>query len=105
VVTLRLELLSLDTHRSEVSGVNTETPMSIPSKKQTGCDDPLSYFSYFGLSHVFLLPVKQISEQPYSNGEPISHTVLWEEIRTTHFNNYFFRKYVKFSYFFCKNLN
>jgi hypothetical protein len=36
------------------------------------------------LSHVFLLPIQKISEQPCSNGEPIRHTVLWEEIRTTH---------------------
>ncbi len=36
------------------------------------------------LSHVFLLPIKKISEQPCFNGEPMRHTVLWEEIRTTH---------------------
>ena len=33
---------------------------------------------------MFLLPIKKISEQPCSNGEPIRHTVLWEGIRTTH---------------------
>jgi len=38
----------------------------------------------FELSHVFLLPIKKISEQPCSNGESIRHTVLWEGIRTTH---------------------
>jgi hypothetical protein len=30
------------------------------------------------LSHVFLLPIKKISEQPSSNGDPIRHTVQWE---------------------------
>jgi len=36
------------------------------------------------LSHVFLLPIQKISEQPCSNGEPVRHTVMWEGIRTTH---------------------
>ena len=27
---------------------------------------------------------KKMSEQPCSNGEPIRHSVLWEEIRTVH---------------------
>ncbi len=30
---------------------------------------------------MFLLPIKKTSEQPWSNGESISHTVLWEEIQ------------------------
>ena len=36
------------------------------------------------ISNVFLLPIQKISEQAYSNGEPIRHTVMWEGIRTTH---------------------
>jgi hypothetical protein len=34
------------------------------------------------LSHVFLLPIQKISEQPCSNGESIRHTVLWEGLQT-----------------------
>ena len=33
-------------------------------------------------SHVCLLPIKKISEQPHSNGEPKRHTVQWKVIRT-----------------------
>ncbi len=33
---------------------------------------------------VYYQSKKKISEQPCSNGDPISHTVLWEGIRTTH---------------------
>ena len=33
---------------------------------------------------VFIVNKKMIGEQPYSNGEPTRHTVLWEGIRTTH---------------------
>jgi hypothetical protein len=33
---------------------------------------------------VYYQSKKKISEQPCSNGEPIRHTVMWEEIRTTH---------------------
>jgi hypothetical protein len=38
----------------------------------------------FRASLSVLLPSKKISDQPFSNGEPIRHTVLLEGIRTTH---------------------
>jgi hypothetical protein len=43
-----------------------------------------SAVSSVSLSCVFITNPKKISEQPFSNGEPIRHTVLWEGIRTTH---------------------